>query len=392
VVPRSVAFREVVDDHQLAFSARMADQGMARLATTADELAEAIESGLADPDSLTVGAEPEHERQVAAAVDRFGRIVDGLAAQTPGRGPSVVMLGGFGRSGTTLLERMLGEVPGVVAVGEVLHLWRRGLLDDERCGCGEPFSVCPFWQRVGERAFGGWAEIEAAQAVADRHAVVGNRRLPSLVLGLCAPTRRLRRDRLLRRLDALYAALAADAQVVIDSSKHPAYAFLLRRASVSLRCVLVVRDPRGVAFSWSKTVVRPEVDGGDSQMPRYGAVPTAARWSVYSVLFHGLRLLRVPVLVVRYEDLVARPGPTLQRVLRFAGMEPMAGGLAHVGEGVVRLGQHHTVAGNPMRFRVGEIPLRLDAEWRVRMPVAQRRMVGALTAPLRWPYGYRRPG
>ncbi|HEY2794503.1 MAG TPA: sulfotransferase, partial [Micromonosporaceae bacterium] len=35
----------------------------------------------------------------------------------------VVFLGGLGRSGTTLLERILGEVPGVCALGELVHLW-----------------------------------------------------------------------------------------------------------------------------------------------------------------------------------------------------------------------------------------------------------------------------
>ena len=53
------------------------------------------------------------------------------------RGPlvaRVVFLGGLGRSGTTLLERMLGEVPGVCALGEVVHLWQRDVRDNESCG------------------------------------------------------------------------------------------------------------------------------------------------------------------------------------------------------------------------------------------------------------------
>ncbi|MDT4989050.1 MAG: hypothetical protein QOI74_3144, partial [Micromonosporaceae bacterium] len=35
----------------------------------------------------------------------------------------VVFLGGLGRSGTTLLERVLGELPGVLPLGETVHLW-----------------------------------------------------------------------------------------------------------------------------------------------------------------------------------------------------------------------------------------------------------------------------
>src|SRR5713101_2080953 len=52
--------------------------------------------------------------------------------------PRILYLGGLGRSGSTLIERLLGELPGVCAVGEVVHMWRRGVVEGERCGCGEP--------------------------------------------------------------------------------------------------------------------------------------------------------------------------------------------------------------------------------------------------------------
>ena len=58
--------------------------------------------------------------------------------------------------GPRLLERALGELPGVLSIGETVHLWDRGLRDNELCGCGQPFSSCPFWRSVGDVAFGGW--------------------------------------------------------------------------------------------------------------------------------------------------------------------------------------------------------------------------------------------
>ena len=65
----------------------------------------------------------------------------------------VLYLGGLGRSGTTLVERLLGELPNVCALGEVVHLWQRDIVDDERCGCGESFSRCAFWTAVGKRDY-----------------------------------------------------------------------------------------------------------------------------------------------------------------------------------------------------------------------------------------------
>jgi hypothetical protein len=65
---------------------------------------------------------------------------------------TVVYLGGFGRSGSTLVERMLGAAPGWVNVGELVDLARSVAPGDELCGCGQPFSTCPMWTRVGDLA------------------------------------------------------------------------------------------------------------------------------------------------------------------------------------------------------------------------------------------------
>ena len=45
----------------------------------------------------------------------------------------VLYLGGLGRSGSTVIERLTGQLPGVCAVGELVHLWDRGVTDGERC-------------------------------------------------------------------------------------------------------------------------------------------------------------------------------------------------------------------------------------------------------------------
>jgi hypothetical protein len=42
-----------------------------------------------------------------------------------------------------------------------------------------------------------------------------------------------------------------------------------------------------------------------------------------------------------------------------------------------------------MRFTVGRVPLRRDDAWTVALPRAQRRLVGAVCAPLLRAYGYR---
>ena len=77
------------------------------------------------------------------------------ASQARRSQPTVLFIAGTGRSGSTLLERALGVMPGYVNVGELVDLFRRVAAEDERCGCGERFSTCPFWREVGERLLWG---------------------------------------------------------------------------------------------------------------------------------------------------------------------------------------------------------------------------------------------
>ena len=68
-------------------------------------------------------------------------------------GVKVLYIGGLGRSGSTLLDRMLGQLPGFFSAGEIRDLWQRGLRENALCGCGAPFKECEVWTRVGKEAY-----------------------------------------------------------------------------------------------------------------------------------------------------------------------------------------------------------------------------------------------
>ncbi|MBF8191743.1 sulfotransferase [Nonomuraea sp. K274] len=289
----------------------------------------------------------------------------------------VIYLGGLGRSGTTLLERLLGELPGVVALGEVVHLWERGVLAQELCGCGVSFPECGFWLGVGERAFGGWTPALAEEVLALRRRVDRTRRIVRIEhpdLAAYAQAYRL-----------LYEAVAAP--VVIDSSKHASLACCLVASGVDVRIVQVVRDPRAVAHSWSRVVERPE---NGSPMTRWGPARTAIHWTAQNAALELLAGRGARVTRVRYEDLVAAPAPTLMALTVQLGLSVPS--LPFVEGRTAWLGPAHTASGNPMRFHVGRVELRRDDAWVHGLPEADRRVVNALTWPLRSKYGYRRAG
>jgi hypothetical protein len=297
--------------------------------------------------------------------------------------PVVLYIGGVGRSGSTILDLMAGQVPGFVAVGEVSYLWGRN--DDDLCGCGRRFVSCPFWRSVGEEAFGGWSHIDRSRIAALRGHVDRTRRIPTMAC------RRPRGDtaEYAGALLRLYRGIASvsGARVVVDSTKHPSTAFLLRSTkALDLRVVQIVRDPRGVAYSWTKIQPRPGIAGG-AMMDRYPPRRTAWRWSLYNAAFDALRSRGVPTERVRYEELIDRPAETLTRITRLAGSDvtsfPFLRGrsLAHA--------EAHTIGGNPMRFDTSDIELQPDEGWRAGLPAAEQRAVRTITWPMRLLYGYR---
>lgn len=309
----------------------------------------------------------------------------------PGQGATVRVLyvGGWGRSGSTLLARMLGQLLPVCSAGELRDVWLRGPLEDRRCGCGEPFSKCEFWRAVGDEAFGGWRNIDVSGLANMRQALDRPWHLPLLAARMSHAGYRRRLAIYTSALAHLYRALqrVSGATVVLDSSKIATYGLLLARTpGIDLRVVHLVRDSRGVVHSWQRAEARQDGRAGELML-RYGPVTGALRYDLYNTLARSMTISRIPYLRVRYEDLVQHPREVIADIARHVDIAQRTAGESLQG-GVVRLGEQHTLDGNPMRFQQGPVRLRHDERWRTEMSWRDRRMVTLLTAPWLRAYGY----
>ncbi len=305
----------------------------------------------------------------------------------------VLYIAGSGRSGSTLLERMLGGVEGFLPVGELRFVWQRGFEENHLCSCGAPFRSCPFWNRVLDEAFGGLNAVDHRRIMHLQSRVDRMRYIPELV----APRARragFRRalaeysDVLLR----LYRGVAAvsGAATVVDSSKEPPYAFVLRTIpGIDLFVAHLVRDSRAVAYSWQRKRVRPEIAGRVQYMRRYTPAVSAHEWNRKNGLFELLARTRTRVSRLRYEDLTADPAGRLSELLRtYADGRPVA----HLVTGAAPALDIHSVSGNPIRFERGALAIRPDMEWRTAMDPSARRTVQLITLPLLARYGYLHDG
>jgi SAM-dependent methyltransferase len=303
----------------------------------------------------------------------------------------IVFIGGYARTGSTLLDRLLGQLDGFESFGELRHIWDRSFLGNQLCGCRRPFRECPFWNEVVDRAFGGWDGIDAAAVSRHKRSVDGFWNIPRIVSGKGSAAYRRRMAAYVEPLGALYSAIqdVSGATYLVDSTKDPQHAYLLRSIpGFDVRMVHLVRDSRSVAYSWRRVRRRPEVTWEDRDMPRFPPFRSAMAWDLANAATEAARRFGLPYVRVRYEDLVGDPRSELRRILDVLDLG--APDLSFLGRGTADLSRAHTVAGNPMRFQEGTIQIRSDEEWADRMPRLDRAIVTAMTFPLLVRYSYTR--
>lgn len=100
---------------------------------------------------------------------------------------TVIYVCGYGRSGSTLLGRLLaaGRGDGVVGVGEVSNIASAAFLARSECSCGHNYPRCAYWAAVHQRL----VELDGGQASLSQR----RRRLLEGLPGLLLPLAVLRR-------------------------------------------------------------------------------------------------------------------------------------------------------------------------------------------------------
>lgn len=331
------------------------------------------------PGSVTDASTRSSERRSPRAEPR------GIGEAGPA--PKVVLIMGRGRSGSTLLDNLLGEFEGFFSAGEVHNLWKRGLAQRRKCGCGRSLPECSVWSSVLARASLRARPLPAPQQVIEwQEKIVQPRNEPRLLR--VQDSRGAGWDELdsyVSVLGAIYRALAdvTGARVVIDSSKRPTHGMLLELVpGITPYFIHLVRDPRAVAFSRRR--IKHNVD---RNMRQHTAWHSASLWRKRNRVAQAI-VRRAPhrSMVLRYEDFVARPEEALTAITALVGEQvdgvPFLDGRSAV------VDVNHSTSGNPSRFRSGRIDIRADDEWRAGQRALDRTIVTALTLPSLRHYGY----
>jgi hypothetical protein len=259
----------------------------------------------------------------------------------------LIYIGGYGRSGSTLLEYLLTASPKIVACGEVSSALRTPAKKAKKCTCGRPVSACPVWSRFQEQRRNAWTHQDLTLALLEQ--------------------------------------VKSEYQILVDSSKTAWGSILMpfklrRRLKERLRLIHIVRDPRAVCWSAIKRAKWKE--GNEPSFLR--SVWVVLSWSVANLSCEAFGLFyRQQYLRLRYEDLTRHPRQTITGLLRVSSPDH----LRFDNPGICA--NRHQLHGN--RIRVQQLSIsdvKEDVAWKKAMPPAHGRLVAALSWCLRRRYGY----
>ncbi len=313
-------------------------------------------------------------------------------------GLKVVYIIGCGRSGSTILDNILGTADSALSTGELGHIfWAFHPISTPEapilgtCSCGLPVTQCPLWSNV-------WSDLSARYDMGSlerdtRRFEYFSGFIPTLVLGRLFRTRAFR-----EHLDSLGQSVRSVARiggvrVLIDSSKEPGRGWLyslLPREDFDVRFIHLVRDGRGVVSSMLRHFSPAMLESGPSPQRPLVAATFATLFWVYLNLCASLvgALNRPRYLLVRYEDLVSNPMETLVSVESFLG-ENLSEPRRRIAAGEP-LSAGHQLCGNRSKFspflRVKSREAAKDA-----LPLGPSLVFLSLAGWLQWVYLRARP-
>jgi hypothetical protein len=295
----------------------------------------------------------------------------------------VVFIVGKGRSGSTLLDQMLGSTQGWFSAGELFRLWDWGVRDHVACACGAPVPRCPVWSAVLAEVGIGSGDVD--EVLSWRDDALTWRSAPRVLVGRPGPEARAWNALMGRTYGAIRAATGAE--VVVDSSKWPTNPGILGTVGgIDPHVVHLVRDPRAVAHSWRR---RKRFQDRDAEMPRFSAASSALSWDAKNLAALATRRRRTASswTTVRYEDLAAAPAETLDTIL--AACSRGSDRRPRLERGELVVGELHTIGGNPSKGANTHLSISADHEWRSGISPRTEAITTFLCAPLMWRFGYR---
>ena len=292
---------------------------------------------------------------------------------------------GWGHSGSTLIDKIIGSSKKVFSLGEFIFLdfyakriQHTKVLRPFVCTCEQEFSDCRYWGAVKECVELSSRRVVYDESHRDRLAWVA-RYVWAILTGRKT---RSNEETLGDDEDILRCALLnapPGTKYLLDSSKDFArFARLKLMRDVEVFPVFLIRDVRAVAHSYVK---RERQALGLNRMSYLGA---AIRWVFVNTMSQILLWVsRSTYVRVSYDQFCTDPGRVVSHLNMTMGLDISPD---HFVEDVNST-EYHNVGGNLVRFKPLK-EIRADRSWKDKRQV-KTKLVGFFFWPLNWFWVYR---
>lgn len=303
--------------------------------------------------------------------------------------PEVVYIAGYGRSGSTLLDLLLGNHPMIFGAGEVTdfpNAWANGW----QCTCGQRYAECAFWQKVIEQLFAEFPDLNLMTAQRMVRKVES-----SLILRQSQPGNHpldLKFYGQFWRTMMMAIGQASGRSIIVDSSKSSHGSMqrleaLIKIGGFKVKVIHLIRDPRAVAYSALRGSNKLLAAHQSHPRLRGGVYRALIGWAMTNLYVHFTIAANRPLEVMRlkYEDLVYDPVRELHRLGVFLNLDlgPVIDAVANQRA----FDPGHGIAGNRMRHH-GPVLIKPDEEWKHALPQSVKILTSSLLWPLTHKYGY----
>jgi hypothetical protein len=305
---------------------------------------------------------------------------------------TVIYIAGYGRSGSTLLARILGSHENIFAVGELINFLK--LIDSEEsvCSCGKKIQRCEFWSDIIQKFGKDFDNISELKDIQKRYESFSCffRRIFER-----GSYRRARYADLTQYLiSSIFQNLPNDVRYIIDSSKTTWSRFFrpisfAKIGSLNVKVIHIIRDGRGCIWSNIKGADTGLLKGADlNRQVSFPVFRTAAHWLFANMGAHVFQAINPSkdYCWIRYEDLIERPEETYVKLGEFLGVcfDQQIEMIRTSGD----IPPGHLIAGNRMRsFK--KIRIKADVEWKKRLRLHQQLLFWFFGWPLALFYNYR---
>jgi len=217
----------------------------------------------------------------------------------------VIYIMGAGRSGTTLLDIILGNSVEAFSTGEIIKF---PLLKAEPHGFTKESENYRFWKKVEKSFFKKISYNYDFLIKVSRYIESHHRFILNYFNILSKEIIKKYTEYINSLFEAIFENISLSKTTIIDSSKYPGRALALRRfLDYPVYIIYLVRDPRGVITSFSKKRIEQPPKNFLSANLYYFVINT----------FCNLVRIKLPgncIIKMRYEELISSPVDTLLRI------------------------------------------------------------------------------